>query len=107
MTARLARRIRRRCQRNSHCREHCGVSELFLAPPQEAAVILAARDLRLLSWLLGFTDVPASPGGYQNASSRHGGRRKTSCFPTRGIMRFVGPSPHKRSVRHWGEQPRP
>jgi hypothetical protein len=58
MTARLARHIRRRCQRNSQCLEHCGISELFLAPRSDADAILAARDLRLRYWLLGFGKLP-------------------------------------------------
>ena len=58
MTARRARQIRRRCQRNSQSLNHFGVSELFLAPARDAEVILAARDLRLRCWLLGFTETP-------------------------------------------------
>ena len=53
MTARAARRIRRRCQRHSQNRDGLGVSELFLAPADDAAIILAARDLRLKAYLLG------------------------------------------------------
>jgi hypothetical protein len=35
-----------------------GVSELFLAPPAEADVILQAADLRLKRYLLGFFPIP-------------------------------------------------
>lgn len=54
LNARLARKIRRCCQSRSQCRDHCGVSELFLAPPEHARIILGVQDRRLLQWLLGF-----------------------------------------------------
>jgi hypothetical protein len=52
--ARKARAIRRGCQRRSQCRDHLGVSELFTAPQCDAQVILAAADIRLKQYLLGF-----------------------------------------------------
>ncbi|MFQ5589866.1 MAG: hypothetical protein ACE5HE_01770 [Phycisphaerae bacterium] len=58
ITARRARIIRRGCQRRSQNRDGLGVSELFLAPPADAAVILAASDVRLKYYLLGFSQVP-------------------------------------------------
>jgi hypothetical protein len=60
MTARHARHIRRRSQRNSQCRDNWGISELFLATPDDRSAILETRDLRLKHWLLGFREVPAS-----------------------------------------------
>ncbi|MFH1417666.1 MAG: hypothetical protein ABII12_05190 [Planctomycetota bacterium] len=53
LSARLARHIRRGCQGRSANPHGLGVSELFTAPPQEASIILAARDLRLKRYLLG------------------------------------------------------
>jgi hypothetical protein len=55
--ARRARAIRRGCQRRSQHREGLGVSELFLAPPFDAAIILAAADFRLKRYLLGFSSI--------------------------------------------------
>lgn len=60
MTARQARKIRRRCQRNSQCPDSWGISELFLAPSDDSKAILSTRDLRLKYWLLGFRKVPSS-----------------------------------------------
>lgn len=60
MRARHARQIRRRPQQNSQCPNHCGVSELWLAPPEDALTILQTLDERLKFWLLGFTDLPAT-----------------------------------------------
>ncbi|MFQ5461943.1 MAG: hypothetical protein ACE5E5_04860 [Phycisphaerae bacterium] len=60
MTARQARKIRRRCQRNSQCHDSWGISELFLAPPDDSKAILETKDLRLKYWLLGFRNIPAS-----------------------------------------------
>lgn len=54
MSARIARHIRRGCRKRSQNRDGLGVSELFTAPPQDAAVILAVRDVRLKRYLLGF-----------------------------------------------------
>jgi hypothetical protein len=61
LKARMIRKIRRRCQKHSQCRDHCGVSELFLAPARDAEVILAVHDLRLKCWLLGFQEVFTTP----------------------------------------------
>ncbi|GJM23896.1 MAG: hypothetical protein DHS20C16_03110 [Phycisphaerae bacterium] len=58
MSARLVRAIRRRCQRNSQDRNGMGISELFLAPADDAAAILAVADLRLKQYLLGYTPAP-------------------------------------------------
>ncbi|HNO76919.1 MAG TPA: hypothetical protein PKN33_02575 [Phycisphaerae bacterium] len=58
MSAKLARAIRRRCQRNSQDRNGMGISELFLAPAEDAAAILAVADLRLKQYLLGYTPAP-------------------------------------------------
>jgi hypothetical protein len=57
MRARLARSIRKRCQQHSQNRNGLGVSELFLAPPRDAGVILAANDSRLIRYLLGYGDL--------------------------------------------------
>ena len=65
ITARKARTIRRGCQRRSQHRDGLGISELFLAPPDDAAVILSASDIRLKYYLLGFSKLP----GQRNASS--------------------------------------
>jgi len=54
MTARKARRIRRECHVRSGNREDFGISELFTAPKRHASAILAARDLRLKRYLLGY-----------------------------------------------------
>ena len=62
MSARRARRIRRRCQSNSQYRDGLGVSELFLAPPADALAILAVRDTRLKLYLLGFSIIPSLAG---------------------------------------------
>ena len=56
LKARMIPKIRRRCQQHSQCRDHCGVSELFLAPAPDAQVILAVQDTRLKCWLLGFRE---------------------------------------------------
>ncbi len=58
ISARLARTIRRHSQLRSQNREGLGVSELFLAPEEEAVVILAATDIRLKYYLLGFSFIP-------------------------------------------------
>lgn len=55
LTARQARAFRRASQRRSQNRGGLGLSELFLAPPIEAALILAVRDFRLKRYLLGLT----------------------------------------------------
>lgn len=55
ITARKARAIRRACQRRSQNRDGLGVSELFLAPLADAAVILQATDVRLQRYLLGLS----------------------------------------------------
>jgi hypothetical protein len=60
LKARKARAIRRGCQQRSQCREGIGVSELFLAPLEDAAIILAAIDSRLKLYLLGFDVRPHS-----------------------------------------------
>ncbi|GMU20126.1 MAG: hypothetical protein AMXMBFR13_02250 [Phycisphaerae bacterium] len=54
MSARLARAIRRRSQRRSQNRNGLGISELFLAPPDEASLIMAVHDTRLKLYLLGY-----------------------------------------------------
>lgn len=59
LSAKQARLIRRRAQRRSHNRNGLGISEMFLAPHEDSAVILATPDLRLKYWLLGFTEVPS------------------------------------------------
>lgn len=56
MFARQARAIRKQCQQHSQMRDGMGVSELFLAPAEDAALILRVRDVRLKKYLLGFTD---------------------------------------------------
>jgi hypothetical protein len=56
MTARLARTIRRGCQRRSQNRQGLGVSELFTAPLTHARAILATSDFRLKRYLLGLED---------------------------------------------------
>ncbi len=61
ITARKARAIRRGSLRRSQDRNGLGVSELFLAPPANAAVILTVRDLRLLRYLLGFLQIAHRP----------------------------------------------
>ena len=58
ITARQARFVRRASQRRSQNRDGLGVSELFLAPREGAALILATRDMRLRRYLLGFPNVP-------------------------------------------------
>jgi hypothetical protein len=60
LKARKVRAIRRGCQQRSQCREGMGVSELFLAPVEDAAVILPAIDSRLKLYLLGFEVAPRS-----------------------------------------------
>jgi hypothetical protein len=55
--ARRWRSIRRASQRRSQHPDGLGVSELFLATPDEAATILQVRDNRLRMYLLGFTQV--------------------------------------------------
>ena len=62
ITARQARAIRRASQRRSQNRDGLGVSELFLAPAGEAAVILRATDMRLKRYLLGFMHIPRMAG---------------------------------------------
>lgn len=54
MSAKQAKAIRRRCRRHSHNLNGLGLSELFLASPEDAAAILAATDFRLKRYLLGF-----------------------------------------------------
>ena len=58
ISTRLARTIRRHSQLRSQNREGLGVSELFLAPEEEAVIILAATDIRLKYYLLGFSCIP-------------------------------------------------
>lgn len=60
MRARQARHIRRRSQQSSQCPNHFGTSELWLAKPAHARVILRTPDTRLKCWLLGFTELPAA-----------------------------------------------
>ena len=55
MLARQARHLRRRSQSRSQNENGCGLSELFLAMPADAEIILRTNDLRLKYWLLGFT----------------------------------------------------
>ncbi|MBN1513090.1 MAG: hypothetical protein JXB13_13835 [Phycisphaerae bacterium] len=55
--ARRWRSIRRASQRRSQHPDGLGVSELFLATPDEAATILQVRDNRLRMYLLGFTQI--------------------------------------------------
>lgn len=59
MSAKRARHIRRGSQSRSQNPNGLGISEIFLAPPADAEVILATTDLRLKYWLLGFTVLPA------------------------------------------------
>ncbi|MHC5110386.1 MAG: hypothetical protein ACYTHJ_10965 [Planctomycetota bacterium] len=61
ITARQARSIRRGCQQRSHKRDNLGISELFTAPAGDAAVILAANDVRLKLYLLGFRNIDTTP----------------------------------------------
>lgn len=63
ITARRALAIHRGSLRRSQNCNGLGVSELFLAPPAHAAVILTVRDLRLLRYLLGFSEIPRRPNG--------------------------------------------
>ncbi len=58
LSAKRARHIRRRAQQRSHNLNCLGFSEMFLAPAEDAAIILATDDLRLKYWLLGFTALP-------------------------------------------------
>jgi|GEM_PF-2771572 len=58
MTAKHARSIRKRSQKHSQYQDGLGVSELFLADTQAAQEILAARDVRLKCYLLGFSNIP-------------------------------------------------
>ena len=60
MSARRARHIRRRSQSHSQHPDGCGLSELFLAPPADAQIILATKDPRLKYWLLGYSILPSS-----------------------------------------------
>jgi len=60
LKARKARAIRRGCQQRSQFREGMGVSELFLAPIEDATIILAAIDSRLKLYLLGLDVRPRS-----------------------------------------------
>jgi hypothetical protein len=57
MSARIVRKIRRCCQRIDRCRNHLGLSALWLAPPAYQKTILATKDTRLKLWLLGFTEL--------------------------------------------------
>lgn len=57
MCARQIRAIRKRSRRRSQHLNGLGVSELFLASPQDAAVILGAQDYRLKRYLLGMSDI--------------------------------------------------
>ena len=52
--AKRAKQIRRRCLKHSQNRNGLGISELFLAPPQDAEVILAAKSYALKIYLLGY-----------------------------------------------------
>jgi hypothetical protein len=54
MSAKRARHIRRRAQARSANRNGLGISELFSAPEHDAEAILAAADLRLKKYLLGY-----------------------------------------------------
>ncbi len=58
MSAKDVRHIRRRSQSRSQNRNGLGFSEMFLAAPADAAIILATSDLRLKYWLLGYTVLP-------------------------------------------------
>ncbi len=74
LTARRARSIRRGCQRRSQHPNGLGVSELFLAPLVDAGVIVAAKDVRLKLYLLGFSRLPSAvqkvpPGRIRPATS--------------------------------------
>ncbi len=60
MSARQARHIRRRSQSRSQNENGCGVSELFLASPADAEIILKTKDLRLKYWLLGYSILSSS-----------------------------------------------
>lgn len=55
MSARQIRHIRRRSRSRSQNENGCGLSELFLATPADADIILGTKDLRLKYWLLGYT----------------------------------------------------
>lgn len=57
LTSRKLRSIRRASQRRSQNRNGLGISELFLAPLDHAAVILEASDKRLKWYLLGYPSV--------------------------------------------------
>ncbi len=63
VTARRVRSIRRRCRQRSQHLEGLGVSELFLASPVDAAVIVASKDARLKLYLLGFSRIRRPRGG--------------------------------------------
>ena len=52
--AKRAKQIRRRCQEHSQNRNGLGISELFLAPPEDAEFILAAKTYALKTYLLGY-----------------------------------------------------
>jgi hypothetical protein len=55
MSARQARHLRRRSRSRSQNENGCGLSELFLASPSDAEIILRTKDLRLQYWLLGYS----------------------------------------------------
>ncbi len=55
MLARQARHLRRRSRSRTQNENGSGLSELFLATPADAEIILRTNDLRLKYWLLGFT----------------------------------------------------
>ena len=52
--AKRAKQIRRRCQKHSQNRNGLGISELFLAPREDAEFILAAKSCAFKTYLLGF-----------------------------------------------------
>jgi len=60
MSARQVRHLRRRSQSRSQHENGCGLSELFLATPADAEIILKTNDLRLKYWLLGYTILSSS-----------------------------------------------
>ena len=60
MSARQARHLRRRSRSRSQNENGCGLSELFLASPADAEIILRTKDLRLKYWLLGYSRVSSS-----------------------------------------------
>ncbi|MFQ5590309.1 MAG: hypothetical protein ACE5HE_04005 [Phycisphaerae bacterium] len=81
ITARRARSIRRGCQRRSQYRNGLGISELFLAPAVDAEVIVAAKDIRLKLYLLGFSATLGATSGMPAVALRSRSRHDLLAAP--------------------------